>query len=277
MKNHKIVEFTSSEPGLFVGFLQFLAREQNWDWQFETLTDFSLDALQGASAAYVDTRLSKEILPQLKMHSTESRSSLCVDSFFKEENTWYPRLLIAESLRLILVQEARDLNNRAPGFVVGTGELARVAANVLAEVGVSEIYLVGESDEGQELRAGLMRALLGIKIHSVVPEDLTVQAISAGIIINTVDLSDNEELMRDLTYFNFMRNDGYVLDFNLLPVQNPLLLEATKAELKTLIPQALYAQVAKLWLERLEVGSYLSVEDLRESWMQFLKENSSSV
>lgn len=277
MKNHKIVEFTSDESGLVVGFLKFLARDQNWDWQFETVTDFSLDALHEATAAYVDTRLSKEILPKLKMHSTETRSSLCIDSFFKEESTWYPRLLISESLRLMLVQEARDLNTRAPAFVVGTGELARVAANVLAEVGVSEIYLVGESTEGEELRAELMRALLGIKLHSVVPEDLTVQAISAGIIINTVDLSDNEELMRDLTYFNFMRSDGYVLDFNLLPLQNPLLLEATKAELKTLTPQALYARVAKQWLDRLEAGSYLTLEDLRESWMQFLKENSSSV
>ncbi|XGC82105.1 hypothetical protein ACES2L_06360 [Bdellovibrio bacteriovorus] len=277
MKNHKIVEFTSGEPGLVVGFLKFLAQEQNWDWQFETITDFSLDALHGATAAYVDTRLSKEILPKLKMHSTETRSSLCIDSFFKEESTWYPRLLISEALRLMLVQEARDLNNRAPAFVVGTGELARVAANVLAEVGVSEIYLVGESAEGEELRHELMRALLGIKFHSVLPEDLTVQAVSAGIIINTVDLADNEELMRDLTYFNFMRNDGYVLDFNLLPLQNPLLLEATKAELKTLTPQALYARVVKQWLDRLEVGSYLTLEDLCESWMQFLKENSSSV
>ncbi|WP_413613275.1 hypothetical protein [Bdellovibrio sp. HCB-110] len=256
-------------------YLKFLSEQKGWGWEFEVHPEFSRDVIQSAAAVKVAPSLSSKILPQLTVLPTQVRSIECLDSFFKENGTWYPRLLLHEALRLVFVGEARDLDIRAPAFVVGDGDEARIVSSVLAEMGVGDIYLVGDAGRLQSQKEILARSQLGIRFHVLLPDDLTLQAVSAGVVVNTVDLSKQKSLLTDLSYFNFMKRAGYALDLNILPAQNLLLEEAEKAELRVLPPVLVAAILTRLWLDRLEVGSELSPQDIRETWMQFLKQSSS--
>lgn len=272
MSTLKIVEFRPEGMSPFIQFLQYLAKKKSWDWQFETLPEFSMEALNGAHAAKVFPRLSADILPQLKVLPSQVRSIETLDSFFNENGTWYPRLLLHEALKDVLISEARDLDIRAPAFVVGDNNEARVAAAVLAEMGVSDIYLVGAAETLQPQKEILARAQIGIRFHILIPDDLTLQAVSAGIIVNTVDLSQQKSLLTDLSYFNFMKHKGYALDLNLIPSQNLLLEEAEKAELRVLSPVLVATVLSQMWLQRLNVTG-VALTELRDEWNHFLKEN----
>lgn len=272
MKTLKLVEFRAEGTGLFARYLDWLSQKNNWGWSVESHPHFSWELLQGAAAAVVSPVLSSEILSKVKIVPTQVRNIECFDSFFPEDGSWYPRILVYEALRLVLVAEARDLDIRSPAFIAGNNEDVRAVASVLADMGIVDIYLVGEDEPLLTQKSILERAHIGINFQIVETEDLTRQAISAGIIVNTLNLSERKSLLTDLSYFNFMKQSGFVLDLNLLPAHNLLLEEAAKADLRVLRPVLVAAAETRLWLERLKVGEKLSMEDLIATWEEFLKE-----
>lgn len=280
MNIHKIVEIRPEGIGIFIKYLKFLSEQKAWGWTFETHSELSGEILKGASAVKVETSLSSQILPGLKVLPSLVRNTAVLDSLFQDNGTWYPRLLLYEALRLVLVSEASDLDIRGPAFVIGDNEEARVAVSVLSDMGMADFYLVGDFERLNVEKEILLRSQLGIRIQVLPPEDLTLQALSAGITINTMDLSTQKDLLMDLSYFNFMKQGGYVLDLNISSASNLLLDEAEKAGLKILAP-ILVAQVfTRLWLERLEnkkLGKMLSDKEIQDSWVSFLKEISPSV
>lgn len=272
MNKNKIVEFHPSGPSLFSRFLVWYSQKNGWDWELDVQSDFSWSAMEGALAVHVDPSLAEQILPQVKTLPLLIRSVESLDSFFYEDVNWYPRLFSWEALRQVLVAEARDLDIRCPAFIVGDGDEIRVVASVLGELGVTDIFLVGEIEPLNKQKNILARAHMGINFYLLNSEELTLQAVSAGIIVNTVNLSERQALLTDLSYFNFMKRAGYVLDLNLVPSHNLLLEEAERADLKPLDPKLLAVTLTRLWLERLKPGQTFSKSDLLLSWTQFLKE-----
>lgn len=274
MSTIKLVEFRPEGMGPFMKYLEWLSQKKGWSWGFEVHPEFSWDVLKNSSAALVAPSLSSQIIPQLKAFPTQVRSVQYFDSFFWD-GAWYPRILLHEALRRVLVAEARDLDIRAPAFVIGDDDEVRVVISVLADMGIEEIYLVGVGGQLQAHKDILSRSHVGIRFHLVDAEELTLQALSAGILVNTLDLTDQKSLLTDLSYFNFMKGSGYVLDLNLLPEQNLLLEEAEKASLHVLRPVLVAAAVTFLFLERIQVGEELTMDQLLQSWAEFLKESSS--
>lgn len=271
----KIIEIRPEGMSLFMQYLKLLAEQKNWGWEFESHQDLSRDLFKDAMAVKVEPSLSAKILPRLKVLPTQVRTLEVLDCMFAENGTWYPRLLCYEALRLLLVEKAPDLDIRNPVFVVGHNEQSRVVVSVLADIGCSEFYLVGDTEFLNLEKEFLLRRQLGIHIHILPPDELTMQALSAGIVINTQDLSQEKALLLDLSYFNFMKQGGYVLDLNLSGHENLLLEEAEKAGLKVLSPVSVVQVFTRLWLELL--NKTLSDEEIRESWFVFLKQISSSV
>lgn len=271
MTTHKIVEFRPQGISLFAQFLQWLAAKNSWPWQIEVVPEFSLANLRGALAALVAESMSERVLPQIKTQTTQVRNIECLDSFFFEGGSWYPRILAHEALRMVLVAEARDLDIRAPAFVVGNDESVRSVASVLAEMGIVDIYLVGNVEALEKQKKILSRSHIGIHFQLVDAEDLTLQSVSAGIVVNTSDLSERKSLLTDLSYFNFMKHNGYVLDLNILPRHNLLLEEAERAGLRVLQPVLVAAATSYLWLERTQPSQKKSVEDLLALWEEFLQ------
>lgn len=275
MNKTKIVEFHPSGPSLFARFLIWLSQQNNWGWEPELHSDFSWIPMDEALAVHVDPSLAVKVLSQVKVLPTLIRQVESLDSFFYEEGGWYPRLIEWESLRQVLISEARDLDIRCPAFVVGDGDEIRVVTSVLGELGITDIFLVGDVTLLKVQKNILTRSHIGIQFHILNSEELTLQAVSAGILVNTVDLRDRKNLLTDLSYFNFMKKGGYILDLNLLPSHNLLLEEAERADLKALSPILLAATQTRLWLERLKPGQNFSKSELLSSWTQFLNECSS--
>jgi shikimate dehydrogenase len=278
MSTQKIYEVSPEGPSFFFRFLEFLAQKNSWPLEFHHATELSPVIYADAQAIAVDMSMSRPLLDDCQLQPTLVRNLQCLDSFFKDDGAWLPRNLIYEALRRVLITAARDLDIRQPAFVVGHDEKMRIVASVLAEVGFSDIYLVSTdaADLAEEIEF-LSRRQLGIRFHKIPADELTMQVVSASIVVNSDDLSTDEPLLSDLSYFNYMKGNGYVMDLHWDAEHNLLLEEAINAELKTFPPELILWNLVLLWAARLNIETQMKVEELRESWILFLKQNSSSV
>lgn len=278
MSTQKIYEVRPEGPSFFFRFLEFLALKNTWPLEFHHATELSPAIYADAQAISVDMSMSRPLLDDCQLQPTLVRNLQCLDSFFKDDGAWLPRNLLYEALRRVLIKVARDLDIRQPAFVVGHNEKMRIVASLLAEIGFSDIYLVSTdiADLEEEIEF-LSRRQLGIRFHKVPADELTMQVVSAAIIVNSDDLSTDEPLLSDLSYFNYMKGNGYVLDLHWDSEHNLLLEEAVNAELKVFPPEFILWNLVLLWMDRLNIETQMKVEELRESWILFLKQNSSSV
>jgi shikimate dehydrogenase len=273
MATIKFIEFNPWGAGVYSRHLAFLAKEQGWDIQFEVYPEFHKDLLVGADIAKVEMSLSSVILPQMGVQPAMVRSLQSVDFLLKEEGTWLPRSFLYEAFKKVLIEQARGLDNRDPAFVVGSSEEAVVVAAGLVNLGFRQIYMTGVDAAELDLKAELLRKnFFGVKFFTLMADYLTAQTIGAGLVINTTTVLDDKELLRDMSYFNFMKRNGFVIDLNLVP-QNPLLEEAERAELRAIYPIPFAAQQTYFYLDHLGLLGELTVEDLSSSWEKFLFEN----
>lgn len=274
----KIVEFRSEEPSTLFRFLQFLAAKKSGLFDLVKHDQYAPELLEGADAALFSFEQSRMLYPSLQVLPTQVRLLECFDFYLPENSKWYPRLLFYEAIHNVLVKRARDLDIRVPAFIVGQGECLRVAAAVCTELGYSEIYLIGENaaELHRESRI-LSRGNLGIKFTVLPIEELTIQAVSASLIINTVQLPHESELLKDLSYFNFMNTGGYAFDCHLGNLESELMEEAERAELKVLYPTDLLQALVEIVLEKLKQSDLVSSAELLDWITDFKKENSPSV
>lgn len=277
MNTLKILDFRAGEPFFLFKFLQFAANKKNLSWSFAHYQEFDKELLAEAQVVFIDPVLSAQLRPLFPVVPTQVRGVEIFDSLFLEHKLWLPRLLLHESLRQVLVTRARDLDNRAPAYVIGDNGIMRVVASVLAEMGFVDIYLVGDLAQLEEPQRVLSRSQLGIRFHKLAPEELTMQATSAAIVVNTTDLEKDKVLLTDLSYFNFMKQGGYALDLATDVQPNPLLEEAERADLRILSNEEVKRLMIRLCHEQMKVSDAISVEELVELWPAFLQENPPSV
>ncbi|WP_413561020.1 hypothetical protein [Bdellovibrio sp. HCB209] len=274
----KIVEFREENPGTLFRFLQYIAAKKADLFELERHDQYSAEALKSADAALFSFEQARLLYPSLQVLPTQVRLMECFDFYLPEDKKWYPRLLFYEAIHDVLVHKARDLDIRVPAFIVGDGECLRIAAAVCTELGYSEIYLIGENTVQLHREARLLsRGNLGIKFKVLPIEELTIQAVSASLIINTIHLPSESELLKDLSYFNFMNTGGYAFDCHLGNLHSELMEEAERAELKVLYPADLLQSLVRIVLEKLKQSDLVTSSDLQQWISDFKSENSPSV
>lgn len=278
MSAKKILEFNPSGPGVVLKVLQAVLREKPGAFEILHHGEYSVDLLKDADLALFSFVEAQKLLPQLPTLPPLVKSLQCFDAFSPEDGKWYPRLFLYEALRSVLVESARDLDNRSPAFVVGEGAELRAVASVCAHLGFTEVYLIGENSEvlSEDVRI-LSRGYFGVQFKVLPVEELTIQAVSGSLVINTVNMDQHEALLNDLSYFNFLKSTGYVLDCYVGNLQSPLLEEAEKAGLRVLQPAQVLQSLVELCLEKIGQSDLLSVADLQSLIVKISKEISSSV
>jgi shikimate dehydrogenase len=252
MSAKKILEFNPSGPGVLIKALQTYIGENAGAFEVSHHNAYSAELLKDADLALFSFAEAQKLLPQLPTLPPVVKSLQCFDAFSPEDGKWYPRLFLYEALRSVLVESARDLDNRAPAFVVGEGDELRVGASVCAHLGFTEVYLIGENSVtlAEDVRI-LSRGYFGVQFKVLPIEELTIQSVSGSLVINTVDMDQHEALLNDLSYFNFLKNTGYVLDCCLGNLQSPLLEEAEKAGLRVLRPAQVLQSLVELCLAKI--------------------------
>ncbi len=271
--------FNLSSAALDQYFLEFLV---------ELLKTFEIDAmveklppdeawsvlkkkLTGSRAALLDLVESEKLIGQMTTLPTETRLLSCADCLFYEDGAWWPRLNLKDAMRELIVKKAKTLDINESAFVIGEGPMLRLLASLVVSFGYSKIYLVGLSIEDvHEQRDRLKKNFVGIDWRPLEASQLTMQTVGATILVNSMSLADNQNLMNDLAYFNFMKNQGLVVDLNVFPLESPLVEEATRANLRGLSGFQVRAQQDYAFMRRLGLAKLIPFEDFSAKWFSYL-------
>ena len=273
MSENKIFDVHARGLSPLGQFFSYLEKNRQVAWHIEHVEEFSQELFQSASAINIDPGMSSTILPQMSLLPSQVRNAGALDSFFKDDGKWIPRLLLFEAVRQVLVEKAKDMDIRSPAFVIGDDACAMTMMAVLIHMGFSEIYVVSEDEEAlQSVTSAVSRNYIGVKINPLPATELTMQALSASVVINTVNLKEKVTLLNDLSYFNFMKTAGLILDLQWSQGVSPLLDEAEKADLRVIQTSRLVGLWTKLWFERMNVATSMKVEDVESHWNEFLKQ-----
>ncbi len=229
--------------------------------------------LTGSRAAVLDLVDSQKLIKQMTTLPTETRLLGCADCLFFEDGGWWPRLNLKDAMRELIIKKARNLDINESAFIIGEGPLLRLLASLVISFGFSKVFLVGLSlVDLHEQRDRLKKTFVGIDWRPLEASQLTMQTVGAAILINSMPLEANPALLNDLAYFNFMKNQGLVVDLNVFPLESALIEEAHRANLRVLTGFQVRAQQDYGFLHRLGLAHLISFEDFSEKWLSYLKQ-----
>jgi hypothetical protein len=191
------------------------------------------------------------------------------DVLLKKNGKWWPQNFWLSALKECIVKNAESLDTRSAAYVTGSGHLSRSCVYLLSQLGFSKIYWVRPPLEPEEQI--FVRKILATHLSTLGADKLTLQPSNGSILINTVTV-DNQELIKDLSYLNFLHSDGVVVDAHLLPIKNPLLEEADNVKIKKIAASEILAVRDYTLLQSLPGPLQLpSQAEYAKIWQEFLK------
>jgi shikimate 5-dehydrogenase len=254
-------------------------KNRQWDVVCEALPGRSAEDLltwlpfvqENAVALRFQPEGSDTVVKQFPQLPTNVRWLETADTLLLEDGAWWPRLLSYDAFRKLLISRFPALNVGLHCYVIGATQIGRVGVASMASLGFSHLSVVDE-DELKLHRevAFLKRYLLGIQIESVPASTLTVQTKAGALMLNTLHLPEENPVLKDLSYFNFMNQGGVVVDISECCHDNALLQEAQRADLSVLTGLEVQSQIDVDLLTKLFPDKYVTYEDYFESFEAFM-------
>ena len=280
MSKIRVAEISfSSEFSLLMRHLKLFFDEINKPIELEKVEliaddneDYHLDSkLKGFDVVHVDFNSSELIMQSWPSSPTLIRQLRCFDYFVKIQDQIWPRLFLYDTLRRLIVDRSRQHDIREAAYVVCDDLIGRVLVTLMIHLGHKKVFLVSEDEKfiAEEVEK-LRRVNLGVEIVGLSTQHLTIQTTRASILINTLNLEKDSQILNDLAYFNFMQKEGLVLDLNLEQTQSLILDEALKADLKTIDSSLVAATYNFAIIEQLGLSPFCSLQNYYKSWKDFV-------
>lgn len=148
------------------------------------------------------------------------------DTLLKKDGQWWLNASLFYGFNAVFSRQGQDLDLNSEVLVVGAGAAARLAIAAAVRSGFSAIAVTARSEEkGQRLVKQLARKFFGIKFRFIPQDQLVLLPGTCGLVINTTPLSNDNDLLVELDYLNFLRPDGMIWDLVLRPATTPLIRE----------------------------------------------------
>lgn len=184
----------------------------------------------------------------------------CFDCLVRHVDHVIPRLISLESLNTTIIHKAHDLDIRQAAYVITDSFQGLVSAAVCAQLGIQKIVLVDDDlDRSLIVTKILKRSYFGLDVKSITSDLITTQRQPGGIVINTVQLENNPVLLSDISYFNFVAQNGIIVDISREIKSSPLLKDVEEASLRSINGEELLIETLKACIQYLSPG--LSVSD----------------
>jgi shikimate 5-dehydrogenase len=195
----------------------------------------------------------------------ENQIRMC-DTLVFDHGKWWPRSFLSGALEQALGDHKKDLKMDSDALILGTGAVARCTSAALFKAGLRRFLVTGPEEEaGQSFCKTMSRHLLGAQFYWTPRRQIVSLPGECGVVVNATPVRDDNEILKDLLYFNFIRTDGIVWDFSLQPLSHPFIEEASALQITVVrgfqmaarVDQSWAAQVLKVEFDRLEYEKLL--------------------
>lgn len=231
-----------------------------------------------ADVCFIDDLSWCDFLGQTLKKTTQSVSQFHgFDTLVKENGSWWPYAYLRLALHELIPHRAPDLDTQQIAYVTGVSSESRMVISVLVQLGFKMINLVAHEIEiGESILAESRKLYFGVHFNLMRSEDLTLQPNNGSVLVNTVPLVGQEEVIEDLSYLNFIIRHGLVVEVNALPMTHQLLSEATNMGLRVVSGVEVFIQTDIVRFRKLGIRLDLETDEYQRRWLAFMSEKQSS-
>lgn len=194
-----------------------------------------------------------------------------------EDGVFWPRALALESLRQVILRRVPEgLDLRAWALVTGTAPLARAALGIIFHLGFRQARLIYDAPEEMnalQLKSDLEKYYFGLKISLQKTNELTLQPNNGSILINTVDLEANKEMLETLLYLNFLHRPGMIVDMPFHLQNGPLIEEGHESGFETVAGCEVQGEWDYQLLGGLGIQTGMTADVYQKKWAEFLAQH----
>ena len=151
-----------------------------------------------------------------------------------------------------------------------------MCAAVAIQMGFRRIVMItSQSEEALANVQKFSRLYFDLKFQILGETELTSQPSNGSLLLNTLTPEEGGTIFDDLTYLNFLKKEGLVVDLPLSLQSNPLLEEADHVGVRYLAGQEIWGMRDWLFLSSLLAGEMPSPwsgheSNYLEEWKKFL-------
>lgn len=236
----KLLSEKLSQAGAINEYVPWSEPLENW---------YQAEALKTLDHVRLGTRVGSQIRGELKIQSSWVTLLGVIDGLVRRDGTWWPLCALYESFGRVLFDRGKELDFRGNVMVVGSGSVARVAIAAFFKAGFTQFLLANvDKAEAEALIKEIGRTLLGVKIEFVPAQGIVLLTGDTSALVNTTPLTQDNPLLEELSYLNFLRRPGFIFDMNLGKQAPSILMEAAKdSEIQIIPGSEIAARTDCLW------------------------------
>lgn len=224
--------------------------------------------LKSCDQIRVATPLGEPIMHYFKVHEALMSQIEAADCIVKDgRGRWWCRSLVYHAISQCLLRRSKKIRTEGSVLIIGAGAAARAVLNSCSRLGFRSFKFTNRSMENAErLIAYFKKQSWNIDLEYVSPERLIHLPGEMSLVVNTTPISNSNSLVEDLYYFNYMRQDGLLIDFNLKPPVTKLLKEYLDIRGDVVFGYEIAAIVDSLWSAWIS-GPHLDDKTLAEFYL----------
>ena len=177
------------------------------------------------------------------------------------DGVFWPLLLLSSKLKSALAQQIDHLDLNGVGYVVGSNKMASCAVATLIHLGMKKIrWVIGEDEFLPPDFDKIRKKFFGVQMELINSSKLISQNVDGSLLLSTMDYLSRPEVLQDICYFNFIKQESFVCDL-FFPTRindfskSPLLREAREAGLPIFRSELLAAEIYLDFLSRFRAFS----------------------
>ncbi len=178
----------------------------------------------------------------------------CFDTYLKQEGIWWPRCFLFPALLETLVSDVGSVDTRAKALVVGLGRESRIVIGLLSQLGFRHIQIVLSEGlpQGSTDVQDLRQTYFGVTFEFLEPAALLLQPGHTSLVCNTLKTEESPAFVMDLSYFNFLRPNGIIIDLSYDESSNSFLEEGKAMGAKLVSTEKILRRYHQYWWKALQ-------------------------
>ncbi len=247
------------------------AVNQYVEWKGPTKDFEDISTLDEFDHVRLSSSIGPQVLKRLKVQSSWATLIGVIDGMVKTEHGWWPLCALYESFGQILIRVGQELDMRGSVLVAGAGGIARTTISAFFKAGFKDFLVTNfKEDEADRLIKDVRSKLFGLRIQWVPMEKIVLLPGDSTALVNCTPSIEENELLRELSYLNFLKRPGFLFDSNRYPKSSILVQEAYDSGVNVIDGIEIASRADVLWA-KWAFGVDLALDDYRKVFQETLK------
>jgi len=192
------------------------------------------------------------------------------DALMKQDGKWWPRSFLEVSFVETMIREFGTLDIDASAIIIGCGTSARAVFSALLKLGYRK-FLFAEyfEEKATQTLKDLRQRYFNVELRFISQDELAYLPGICSVVVNTTPHVEDNVLLKDLYYFNYLNKNAVVVDTNYYPLDPSFIQQAADLNVRLCDGVKVCADLDIAWVKSC-FGLQLNTKEYTEEWRQHL-------